>query len=571
MTIPASAVAAPPRNADNSQMRTSLWRARNLLLLSSMRRPVGQTDDARASSGNADASNLDAELRAHRHLLATIEESHWAKADAEPPSSDSIRAWRRKLAAWYHLDRDSSRYPDAPSPNGDREETYARWHPDLELPYALDDEILAPMTDSTASARPDPIADPHSAWAYVRSHDASMSNDLNEDEQVRDALGSSSVASALQRLLRVHTANRQATAATGDTAQHDIASSTEDAPEHLRTAGIGEADPDVSLTHTTSLSRRNAVRSLPLTNSDASSIRSARSSLSLRRPRGSFGQASNLMPIRAAVQDDNDAVEEDVVETSMEIGTVPHSPDSMTTTGPFARPQVVGASDSSLLPPPDRPRAGRSGSFTFITTPAAVLRSGRRSESRSRGVPRSQSPAAASPDDADDVEVDILEERDSEAEEYIDLDLDLGMAVEDAFDFDLVDFLRTESRRNARRSSNGDDDEVDLVEASPPSLRRRRGAGDEVDDGASNTDIRVFVSGSGASTPAEARQATFEAYAQRARVLERRRRLERRGRTMRMVSRRQSARRWVFGSFAGRQTTQAGQERWRRYQCRGGR
>uniref|UniRef100_V5ED50 Uncharacterized protein n=2 Tax=Kalmanozyma brasiliensis (strain GHG001) TaxID=1365824 RepID=V5ED50_KALBG len=480
-----------------------------------MRRGTGQQDTAQTSTPSSAAVRHDAELRAHRHLLATIEESHWSKPDAEPPSSDSIRAWRRKLAAWYYLDRDPARYPDAPSAHGDREETYARWNPDLELPYALDDEIMAPMI----SARPDPIADPRAAWAYARTHDASVGDNLNQDEQVREALATSSVASALQQLLRAQIASREAADAASDAPEQDstqvppgAADSADNAHDQPASEAIGDADPDVSLTRTTSLSRRNAVRSLPLTNSDASSIRSARSSLSLRRARNSFGQASTPLPAHAAAQDEADAIEEDIVETSMEIGTVPHSPEPVTT-GPFARPPEDVASESSLLPPPDRPRAARSGSFTFITTPAAVLRSTRRSESRSRADPRSQSPAAPLSDDAD-----------AEAEEYIDLDLDLGMAGEDGFDFDLVDFLRSESRRHARRSSNADDD-GESVDASPPSVRRRRGA-DEGDDPPAG-DIRVFVSGSGASTPAEARQATFEAYAQRARVLERRRRLER--------------------------------------------
>jgi hypothetical protein len=291
-----------------------------------------------------------------------------------------------------------------------------------------------------------------------------------------------------------------------------------------------EADPDVSLTRTTSLTRRNAVRGLPLNNSDAGSIRSARTSHSLGRARDADLPTSTARRTRTEIAvtadgngDELDAGEEDSVETSMEIGTATRAPISEETV-------------ESLAPPADRPRAGRSGSFTFITTPAAVLRSRQRSQSRSQAGQRSASPASDAPD-----EDEVLDGDDSEAEEYIDLDLDLGMAGEDGFDFDLVDFLRTESRRAARE--HDDDDSLD-VDTADSRLRRRffsrvqgnlnRGAGDgssgsqdeDEEDGEAASGIRVFVSGSGASTPAEARQATFEAYAQRARLLERRRRLD---------------------------------------------
>ncbi|SJX65665.1 uncharacterized protein SRS1_16293 [Sporisorium reilianum f. sp. reilianum] len=501
------------RNANSSRMRTSLWRARNLLLVSSMIRRPHDTEAAHNDPASSNStSDPGAELRAHRHLLATIEESHWARADAPPPCTHSIRTWRRKLAAWYHLDRDPAQFPDAPQLDGDREEPYARWNPDLELPYPLDDEIMAPMTADAASARPHPITDPRAAWDYARRHDDLLRNNLNDDEQVREALASNSVASALQHLLQVRNQSAQPTGAQAADPPAQNATSAGETPEHSADRSTADADPDVSLTRTTSLSRRNAVRGLPLTNSDASSLRSARSSLSLRRP------PANTHPSHSAVEDDNDAIEEDVVETSIEIGTVPQTGSS--------------ASDTSLLAPSERPRAGRSGSFTFITTPAAVLRSRQRSESRSQGGQRTASPATAPGEDDEEA----LEERNSEAEEYIDLDLDLGMAGEGAFDFDLVDFLRSESRLFARRHNHDDVDpdgaESSFAVASPPRLRRRRRARDDDDesepsDSASPTGIRVFVSGSGASTPAEARQATFEAYAQRARLLERRRRMER--------------------------------------------
>ncbi|KAJ1021576.1 hypothetical protein NDA16_003714 [Ustilago loliicola] len=477
-----------------------------------------------STSETSGAISRDAELRAHRHLLATIEESHWSRADAQPPSADSIRAWRRKLAAWYHLDRDRSQYPDSPQTPGHREETYARWHPDLELPYALDDEIMAPMTSDSASSRPNPIANPESAWAYARWHDPALPDDLNQDVEVRAALEASSVASALQQFLRLHNENAGSTApAASAAAEAENVPSASNAEGMQATqpaiASVEDADPDVSLTRTTSLSRRNAVRGLPLNNSDSSSIRSARSSLSLRRARNQVdlaaASAAEAEQRQRAAQEDNDVIEEDTVETSMEIGTVPRSPGHES--------EAVSSESSSLLPPSDRPRAGRSESFTFITTPAAVLRSRQRSESRSQDGPRSQSPAAAS----------AMEERDSEAEEYIDLDLDLGMAGEDAFDFDLVDFLRTESRRAGRHDDHEDEESMFASSSPPPRLRRSRAQNRDGDasqdeaDSSSPTGLRVFVSGSGASTPAEARQATFEAYAERARLLERRRRMER--------------------------------------------
>ncbi|SPO31347.1 uncharacterized protein UTRI_05848_B [Ustilago trichophora] len=510
-------VTSTQQNADSSQMRTSLWRARNLLLLSSMARRPNRSEDAPDTTDISAASSRDAELSAHRHLFATMEESHWSRADVQAPSSDSIRAWRRKLAAWYHLDRDATRYPDPPRSPGDREETYARWHPDLELPYALDDEILAPMTADAASARPDPIADPRGAWLYARRHDTSLPDDLNQDADVRAALEAGSVASALQQLLTVRAESEVTQGTTNETGlQRTAADQAQAVPGNAATM---EVNPDVSLTRTTSLIRRNAVRGQPLTNSDASSIRSARSSLSLRHARDPSSLANQPVQPAAAASDDNDAVEEDVVETSIEIGTVPHSPVTSTLV-PSTQQQSVDASGSSLLPPPDRPRAGRSGSFTFITTPAAVLRSRQRSQSRSG--PRSQSPAPATADDDG-----ALDEDDSAAEEYIDLDLDLGMAGEDDFDFNLVEILRSESRRNARRGFD-DDAESSFADDSPPPRLRRTRDGESVASGsASPTGIRVFVSGSGASTPAEARQATFEAYAQRARLLERRRRMER--------------------------------------------
>ncbi|SPO30009.1 uncharacterized protein UTRI_05848 [Ustilago trichophora] len=505
------------QNTDSSQMRTSLWRARNLLLLSSLVRRPNRSEAAPDNTNRSAASSGDAELRAHRHWLATMEESHWSRADAQPPSSDSIRAWRRKLAAWYHLDRNATRYPDAPRSAGDREETYARWHPDLELPYALDDEILAPMTADAASARPDPIADPRGAWLYARRHDPSLADDLNQDVDVRAALEAGSVASALQQLLIVRAEVEVTQGTTNGTGlQRTAVDQAQAVPGNGATM---EVDPDVSLTRTTSLIRRNAVRGQPLTNSDASSIRSVRSSLSLRHARDPSSLANQPVQPAAAASDDNDAVEEDVVETSIEIGTVPHSPVNSTVAS-STQQHSVDASGSSLLPPPDRPRAGRSGSFTFITTPAAVLRSRQRSQSRSG--PHIQSPARATAD------VDgALDEDDSEAEEYIDLDLDLGMAGEDAFDFNLVEILQSESRRNARHGLDDDAGTGFADDSPPPRLRRTRDGESIASGSASPTGIRVFVSGSGASTPAEARQATFEAYAQRARLLERRRRMER--------------------------------------------
>lgn len=513
----------PQRNADSSQMRTSLWRAHNLMLLSSMTRRSDQSDVTASSSDTSTVNSREAELRAHRHLLATIEESNWSRADAQPPSAASIRAWRRKLAAWYHLDRDRSQYPDAPLTLAHREETYARWHPDLELPYTLDDEIMAPMTSDSTTSRPDPIADPQAAWAYARRHDSALPNNLNQDDEIRAALRASSVGSALQQLLRLHNENAVSTQAAASTATEAEGAPPTDNVEGSHatqpaSAALEDADPDVSLTRTTSLSRRNAVRGLPLNNSDSSSIRSARSSLSLRRARDTIDLASTSVPgVEQRQRADDDAVEEDIVETSMEIGTIPHSP--------VHEGAASAGESSSLQPPSDRPRTGRSGSFTFITTPAAVLRSRQRSESRGQGGPRSQSPAANP----------AVEERDSEAEEYIDLDLDLGMAGEDAFDFDLVDFLRTESRRAGRRDDDDDEDEESNFASSspPPRLRRRTAPNPDGDasqdeaDSSSPTGIRVFISGSGASTPAEARQATFEAYAERARLLERRRRMER--------------------------------------------
>ncbi|SAM86091.1 uncharacterized protein UBRO_08035 [Ustilago bromivora] len=517
----------PQRHADSSQMRTSLWRARNLMLLSSMTRRPDLSENA-ASTGESDAAaSHEAELRAHRHLLATIEESHWSRADARPPSAGSIRAWRRKLAAWYYLDRDRSCYPDAPHSNSQPEDVYARWHPDLELPYSLDDEIVAPTTSGSASSRPYPITDPQAAWAYVRSHDAALANDLNQDDEVRAALEAGSVATALQQVLRLHNENADTAAPSASAATEAAVASSTGTAEELHTmqlahATVEDADPDVSLTRTTSLSRRGAVRGLPLSNFDTSSIRSARSSLSLRRPRSEVDLAGDLSAgmreRQRNAQEDNDAIEEDIVETGIEIGTVPHSP--------VRESASATSGTSSLQPPSDRPRTGRSGSFTFITTPAAVLRSRQRSASRSQDGPRSESPAAAP----------AVEEGDSEAEEYIDLDLDLGMAGDDAFDFDLVDFLRSESRRARRQDDDEDELETDSMFASsspPPRLRDSRHQNADADasqddaDSSSPTGIRVFISGSGASTPAEARQATFEAYAERARLLERRRRMER--------------------------------------------
>ncbi|GAC95313.1 hypothetical protein PHSY_002888 [Pseudozyma hubeiensis SY62] len=507
-----------PRNADPSRMRTSMWRARNLLLLSSMsRRPDSPEGGSSSSEPSGTANSHDAELRAHQHLLATIQESHWTRADVPAPSSGAIRAWRRKLAAWYYLDRDSATYPDAPDITDDRTEAYARWHPDLELPYAIDDEIMA------SSTRPDPIADPRAAWQYARRHDDSIRNDLNRDEQVRYALASSSVASALQQLQRLRS-QHDGGPQQGIAGQHSSRASPGEASA-LAEGSAEEADPDVSLTRTTSLSRRNAVRPLPLNNSDSSSIRSARSSLSLRRLHGSSGANASPSELHTALQYDNDAAEEEIVETSIEISTVPHSPQA--SADPTSTQAASSATD--LLPPPDRPRAERSGSFTFVTTPAAVLRSRQRSESRSHVS--TERPAA------DDIEGegDDNDDGDTDAEEYIDLDLDLGMAGDYTFDFDLTDFLRSESRRLARRRDHDDgddDDELDRdgVEASPRALRRRRSSARDADGSlsgdASPADIRVYVSGSGASTPAEARQATFEAYAQRARLLERRRRMD---------------------------------------------
>ncbi|SNX86567.1 uncharacterized protein MEPE_05276 [Melanopsichium pennsylvanicum] len=486
------------QNTDSSQMRTSLWRARNLLLLSSITRRAHQSGAISSNSESADASSREVELRAHRHLLATIEESRWSRADAGIPSSESIRAWRRKLAAWYHLDRDRSQYPDVPHPAGDREEAYVRWHPDLELPYALNDEVMAPRTNNAPLARPDPIADPRAAWAHARRHDVALAYDLNQDVDVRAALQSDSVTAALQRFVSLG-GEREAPTAPATIGQ--------DVQEVAATGSIGiaraeAADPDVSLTRETSLGRRNAVRGPPLTSSDASSIRSARSSTYLRRPRESFNRSTGTAPFVGA-EDDNDAGEEDVVETSIEIGTMPHSPVAL-------RQRPTDASESSTLQPPaDRPRAGRSESFTFVATPAAVLRSTRqgRTETESTSL------------DA----LDEDEEDNSESEAFLDLDLDLdlGIAGSDAFDFDLVDFLRSESRRAASEL---------LDESSPslPRLHRNRDGGEsrEASGSASPTGIRMFVSNSGASTPAEARQATFEAYARRARMLRRRRRQE---------------------------------------------
>ncbi len=516
------------RNTDSSQMRTSLWRARNLLLLSSMSRRSQHAAETSAGASTSSTSNVDVELKAHHHLMATIEESHWARPDVVPPSGEAIRTWRRKVAAWYHLDRDRTQYPDARHTASEPEEGYARWHPDVELAYPLDDEIHEPSAGAGTSSRPDPIADPRAAWASARQEDASLSGDLNDDPEIRAALDSDAVNTARSRLCTILAETgsepaRQPVAAAGEPVAADGEGATADDAH-------SEADPDVSLTRTTSLTRRNAVRGLPLSNSDAGSIRSARTTLSLGRARNADLPTSTARRTRTEIAmtadgdgDELDAGEEDSVETSMEIGTATRLPTGEDTV-------------ESLAPPADRPRAGRSGSFTFITTPAAVLRSRQRSQSRSQAEQRSASPASDGPD-----EDEVLEGDDSEAEEYIDLDLDLGMAGEDGFDFDLVDFLRTESRRAAR--AHDDDDSLD-VETADSRLRRRffsrvrgnrnRDAGDgssgsqdeDEEDGEAASGIRVFVSGSGASTPAEARQATFEAYAQRARLLERRRRLE---------------------------------------------
>ncbi len=129
------------------------------------------------------------------------------------------------------LDRDRSQYPDAPSPASDREENYVRWHPDLELPYAPDDEILAPMAADATSSRPDPIANTHEAWSYARTHDASLPDDLNQDAEVRATLEAASVTSALQNLLRLRSEGQvpAATAPSSTDAEIDNASASQTA------------------------------------------------------------------------------------------------------------------------------------------------------------------------------------------------------------------------------------------------------------------------------------------------------------------------------------------------------
>lgn len=538
-SVPATRTPSAQPNHGPSQTQTSLWRTRNLLLLSSLNRRANRND---ANADNGTGTSSIPEIRAHRHLIATIEESRWSRPDAQPPSAETIRDWRRKLAAWYHLDRDPSQYPDSPPQRTEREEIHARWHPDLELPYSLD-EILAPMASDPTSARPDPIADPQAAWAYARRHDTSLPSDLNQDMDVRAALQATPVVAALQQLLRLRE-ERQGPIASTATPE---ASPLSDVGLGVASHGAGNAqradaiandpDPDVSLTRATSLSRRNAVRRHALTTSDSSSIRSAGSSMSLRREHDSSGMATEpVLDPQArldATPDDNDSLEQGV-ENGIENGNAPRSPETRNRIQ-SSQPRSEGATEGpALLPPADRPRTGRSGSFTFISTPAAVLRSRQRSQSRSQSGPHSQFPAAVASDDDDDSAPD---EDDAEAEEYIDLDLDLGMADEDAFDFDLVDFLRSESRR-ATHQRHDEYGELTLAGDGPSSAHRgnisRRD--DSVDseseesvndlDDASRSGIRVIVSGSGASTPAEARQATFEAYAQRARLLERRRRMD---------------------------------------------
>ncbi len=187
--------------------------------------------------------------------------------------------------------------------------------------------------------------------------------------------------------------------------------------------------------------------------------------MSLRRARDSNAAAQSTL---RDGQDDTDAIDEEVVETSMEIGTVPHSPEATASQQP-----VVGVDEASLLPPSERPQSGRrSSSFTFISTPAAVLRSRQRSQSRSQGGRRSQSPhqqLCSKTTTKKHWKTTILSRRIHR------LDLGLGMAGAGSFEFDLVDYLRSETRRDPlrRRSSDDiDDAEADFVDASPRRIRR---------------------------------------------------------------------------------------------------
>lgn len=429
----------------------ALRMGRDHLLIDSMRRQAREQEQPEPSSDDLSA----AEMLAHRHLFATIEEAHWMRPDIPPPEPASITAWRRRLACWYFVECDDRQCANPILTRQGAEDPYPRWTPHSELAYPVDVDNFD--ADLPEGPRPDPIAEPRQAWMLVRQQFGFLFADLSQDENIRAALGSPAVAAALTNLRTVQANNSL------DSASVQPATSTNvDAIDTAVNAGneAATSDADVSLTRTVSLSRRNAIRGTAA-GSDSASVRSARSTASRRENRP---HSEGLAPPTA----------EDQSDTVMSTG-----------------------GQSSLAP---RPSAGRRrSSFTFVTTPAAVLRSGERSQSRGA---RRHSQSGSSSDAAGN---------DSDAEELVDLDLHLGLAGAEGFDFDLQQFLRNVSDPSQRRQGT---DGLERYERLMDSTL--------FDDDA---EIQVYVSGSGASTPAEARQATFEAYAQRARLLERRRRM----------------------------------------------
>ncbi|EPQ27319.1 uncharacterized protein PFL1_05241 [Pseudozyma flocculosa PF-1] len=455
----------------SSFLRASLWRTRNRArelqqhadstagafgagLFETGAASTAEDDQGTEHAGYTAAADglgrLSEEEVAHRFFLHCLDQ-------LVPAERGELRdSWRWRLSCWYFVHRSRRDIPD-PAPRSEGRpadpvaSAFARmtWTPYDEDPYKFARNLGGEGAEPTA--RPSASDDLLGAWAYADARDdpgVGLQGVLHalEGDEAKHAL-------ELQRSARLRAAQDRASRMATNIAdprqpRGTLPSALEAASRRLSSDALlgsdqqhaaapsssdrEEANPDVSLTRTTSLSRRNAIR--PAGSAGSRSI----SSLVSRRPSSRSDQPRQ---VRERAGDLSETLTP-AIDAGVDVAEPPR--------------RQQGSGRSSL----DR---SRSRSFTFVTTPAAVL--GGRSAVEGAGASRSA---------------------DSEG------------------------YFGSRREGDARR---------------PPTVlgrRRRRGTSPGSEEGDEADVIRSLgldgsMGGSGASTPLEARRATFEAYARRRR------------------------------------------------------
>ncbi|KAN0062844.1 hypothetical protein ACQY0O_004665 [Thecaphora frezii] len=518
------------REMQSSFLRMSLWRTRNRareleehadsiaqtfgegLLTNDEQDALNPTSPGamagRDATDPSQFTHITEEEAAHSNLLDCMERYGSRLHDNE----DDRRRWRWSLAKWYYLDRPRIEIPD-PGPRsqgrpaGQVGSDFAEtaWNPSKEDPYAY-------LSDEEAAIAPPVNDDLERAWAFAADSEFAPRSDV----ELSEVLASSDVRFALRLLWTVRRrasggdegeslARSTAQLGPSDVVAADGRDPTVQRPQPpastRRTDGDeegGEVDMDVSLMRSTSLSRRNAIRTAP---SDriggiSSLVGRTLSTRNGRSSRASFGrsEAGTNIEIDADDQGSPFRPHQDRVQTQ---SNNPNEGDDSARAGSSSMETETEAHRRSGLRGSHRTslERSRSRSFTFVTTPAAVLggRGGHDSPNGAATTSRAARNEASAAAAREPGWTSVLGRR--------------RRLSQDAADEDDVDrSLGFDTTLRARRMQNDAD-------PAPP-LPMQGSDEDDARTAAAGGDEAVV---SGASTPLEARRATFEAYARRRR------------------------------------------------------